>query len=63
MPRAENRKRPPNMPGNTATGRRSKVIDAQKASETQGAQDRKQALIDRMKKLQESKKAGGKPTS
>ncbi len=63
MPRAENRKRPPNVPGGATDGRRNKVVDAQKASETQGAQNRKQELIEKMKKIQERKKAGNKPTS
>ncbi|MHB1685460.1 MAG: hypothetical protein ACYCYO_22060 [Bacilli bacterium] len=63
MPRAENRKRPPNVQGNTVNGSRNKVLEAQKVAETQGAQNRKQELIEKMKKIQESKKTGGNPNS
>lgn len=57
MPRAENRKRPPNMSGNAwDEGARNKTFGAQNTSGSQTTQNKKQELVEKMKKLQESKK-------
>lgn len=58
MPRAENRKRPPNMSGGAwDVGVRNKTYGVENASESQGTQSKKQELLEKMRKLQENKKA------
>jgi hypothetical protein len=57
MPRAENRKRPPNSLGNVPGGRlRNKSEEVQHGVEHQRVQNKKQELLDKMRKLQESNK-------
>lgn len=56
VPRAENRKRPPNLSGSGfAGGARNKSYNNQHVSEAQVKDDKKQALIEKMKKLQSKK--------
>lgn len=58
MPRAENRKRPPNSLGNVPGGRiRNKSDEVQHGMNNQHAQNQKQALLEKMRKAQENKKA------
>lgn len=63
MPRAENRKRPPNLHGNIPGGRhRKNMEDMQHGSEHQRVQDKKQTVLDKMRKLQENSKTVSKET-
>lgn len=56
MPRAENRKRPPSM-GNAANGGvRNKSDGIGGNANQQTAHTKKQELLDKMKKMQQSKK-------
>lgn len=57
MPRAENRKRPPNSLGSVpGSGKSNKSGLLSNTQEQQNVQSNKQALIEKMKKLQENKK-------
>jgi hypothetical protein len=58
MPRAENRKRPANSLGNVpGSGKSYKSGALANNHDTQNVQNNKQALLEKMKKLQENKKA------
>lgn len=62
MPRAENRKRPPGQAGHAGgAGTRNKHMDESQAHVMQKAQDKKQELIEKVKRIQESKKTGTRP--
>ncbi|RIV18579.1 hypothetical protein D2Q93_13925 [Alicyclobacillaceae bacterium I2511] len=57
MPRAENRKRPPNRSGNAwGEGFRNKSTDAQSTSGVQNNQNKKKELVEKMKNIQGNKK-------
>lgn len=57
MPRAENRKRPPNSLGNVpGSGRRNNFEGTQNGYERLGAKDKKQELLEKMRKIQSNKK-------
>lgn len=59
MPRAENRKRPPNLSGNTwQNGSRHQSDTPGDIANSQAAQSKKQDLIEKMKKLQQDRKSG-----
>jgi len=56
MPRAENRKRPPNLSSGGRSGHVGQVQGSeQKAAETIRSQNKKQELIERMKQAQAKK--------
>lgn len=58
MPRAENRKRPPNLSSNTwQHGPRNQADLSSASSASQTAQNKKQELIEKMKKLQQARKS------
>lgn len=57
MPRAENRKRPPNSLGNVPGNRRRNHFEGtQKEHEHLDTKDRKQELLEKMRKIQSNKK-------
>jgi hypothetical protein len=57
VPRAENRKKPPNLQGGVAgSGPRQKNGSFRNPVEREQAQSRKQDLLERMKKIQQNKK-------
>lgn len=57
MPRAENRKRPPNSLGNVPGSRRRNQFEGtQNGPEHLGAKDKKQELLEKMRKIQRDKK-------
>lgn len=61
MPRAENRKRPPNSLGNApASGRRNNFGGTQNAHEHLGVKDKKQELLEKMRTIQSNKKVDTK---
>lgn len=57
MPRAENRKRPPNSLGNVpGRGRRSNFEGTQNGHQHLGQKDKKQELLEKMRNIQSNKK-------
>ncbi|WAH37551.1 hypothetical protein [Alicyclobacillus dauci] len=57
MPKAENRKRPPNLIGNVPGRAKNNRPDGMGTSpEYQNAQNKRQDLLDKMRKLQAGKK-------
>lgn len=62
MPRAENRKRPANQSGNPwGEGLRNKPSSIQNAPGSQDSQEKRQQLLEKMRKIQESKTANLNP--
>lgn len=62
MPRAENRKRPPNLAGNPwAGGTRNKSFDGVQDGNQQKANNQKQELLEKMKKIQGTRKEDTQP--
>ena len=58
MPRAENRKRQPNSLGNVpSSGKRNKSNEIASGTEHQTALDKKQQLVEKMRKLQSAQKS------
>jgi hypothetical protein len=56
MPRAENRKRPPSMGNAGSGGVRNQAEGMGHNADRQSAQSKKQELLEKMKKVQQSKK-------
>ena len=57
MPKAENRKKPPNMLGNVpGMGKRNRPDEVSNSPERQAVQDKKKDLLEKMKQLQARKK-------
>lgn len=61
MPRAENRKRPPNSLGNVpGSGKRNNFEGIYNGHEHQGVKDKKQELLEKMRKIQSNNKVDAK---
>ncbi|QSO54709.1 hypothetical protein JZ785_13785 [Alicyclobacillus curvatus] len=57
MPRAENRKRPPNSLGNVPGSRRHNTFEGTQSGHGHpAAKDKKQELLEKMRKIQSNKK-------
>ncbi|MCF8565612.1 hypothetical protein LLE49_12885 [Alicyclobacillus tolerans] len=57
MPRAENRKRPPNSLGNVPGSRKRNIFEGtQNGHDQLGAKDKKQELLEKMRKIQSDNK-------